>query len=48
MAFLVFTIISTFLGQALNGNLIYVVRWHQNWIKCQLLLSLLVNISKMT
>ena len=41
MAFLVFTIISTFLGQA-------VVRWHQNWIKCQLLLSILVNISKIT
>ena len=47
MAFLVFTIISTFLGQALI-MVRDVVRWHQNWIKCQLLLSILVNISKMT
>ena len=46
MAFLVFTIISTFLGQALNGKRCSAV--HHNWIKCQLLLSLLVNISKMT
>ena len=46
MAFLVFTIISTFLGQALNGKRCRAVA--QNWIKCQLLLSLLVNISKMT
>ena len=46
MAFLVFTIISTFLDKL--SMVRDVGRWHQNWIKCQLLLSLLVNISKMT
>ena len=35
MAFLVFNIISTFFGQALNGKTRDVGRWHQNWIQCQ-------------